>query len=78
MAADRVLLALRGLGTMLLTTLYGIVDIGFIPKVFLGISFSGIVVSASCYLYTEFALRPVAALRVHRDRRAGQRGRAVV
>ena len=30
-------------------------------SVLLGISFPGIVVSASCYLFTEFALRPVAA-----------------
>ncbi|MFV9635508.1 adenylate/guanylate cyclase domain-containing protein [Mycobacterium neumannii] len=57
----RVLLALWGVGTALITTLYGLVDPNFIPKVALGISFPGIVVSASCYLFTEFALRPVAA-----------------
>jgi adenylate cyclase len=57
----RVLLALWGLGTVLLTTAYGLVDTSFIPKVVLGVSFPGIVVSASCYLFTEFALRPVAA-----------------
>jgi adenylate cyclase len=57
----RVLLALWGAGTALLTALYGLVDTDFIPKVLLGVSFSGIVVSASCYLFTEFALRPVAA-----------------
>ena len=45
----------------MLTTLYGLVDTDYIPKVLLGVSFSGIVVSASCYLFTEFALRPVAA-----------------
>ena len=39
----------------------GWLDTDFIPKVLLGVSFSGIVVSASCYLFTEFALRPVAA-----------------
>jgi len=54
-------LALWGLGTVLLTTLYGLQDTEFIPKWLLGVSFSGIVVSASCYLFTEFALRPVAA-----------------
>jgi class 3 adenylate cyclase len=57
----RVLLMLWGGGTALLTLLYGLQDTDYIPKVFLGISFPGIVVSASCYLFTEFALRPVAA-----------------
>jgi adenylate cyclase len=57
----RVLLVLWGVGTALLTTLYGLQDARFIPKFLLGISFPGIVVSASCYLFTEFALRPVAA-----------------
>ena len=37
-------------------------DTDFIPKVRCWASaFRGIVVSASCYLFTEFALRPVAA-----------------
>jgi class 3 adenylate cyclase len=57
----RVLLILWGIGTVVLTTLYASVDTDFIPKWLLGISFPGIVVSASCYLFTEFALRPVAA-----------------
>jgi adenylate cyclase len=57
----RVLLVLWGVGTVLLTILYGLQDTNFIPKVLLGVSFPGIVVSASCYLFTEFALRPVAA-----------------
>ena len=57
----RVLLVLWGGGTVVLTTLYGMQNTSFIPKVLLGISFPGIVVSASCYLFTEFALRPVAA-----------------
>jgi adenylate cyclase len=57
----RVLLILWGAGTILITTCYGLVDTNFIPKALLGISFPGIVVSASCYLFTEFALRPVAA-----------------
>ena len=57
----RVLLVLWGVGTALITTLYALVDTNYIPKVLLGISFSGIVVSACCYLFTEFALRPVAA-----------------
>jgi adenylate cyclase len=57
----RVLLALWGGGTVVLTIIYGLQDTNYIPKVLLGISFPGIVVSASCYLFTEFALRPVAA-----------------
>jgi class 3 adenylate cyclase/MFS family permease len=57
----RVLLALWGAGTVLLTSLYALNNTNFIPKVALGISFPGLVVSASCYLFTEFALRPVAA-----------------
>jgi adenylate cyclase len=57
----RVLLSLWGLGTALLTTLFGLVDTDYIPKFLLGISFPGIVVSVSCHLFTEFALRPVAA-----------------
>ena len=54
-------MVLWGVGTALITTLYALVDTNYIPKVLLGISFSGIVVSACCYLFTEFALRPVAA-----------------
>ncbi|WP_319447756.1 MULTISPECIES: adenylate/guanylate cyclase domain-containing protein [unclassified Mycobacterium] len=57
----RVLLILWGVGTILITTSYGLVDSSFIPKALLGISFPGIVVSASCYLFTEFAMRPFAA-----------------
>ncbi|MDX1891541.1 adenylate/guanylate cyclase domain-containing protein [Mycolicibacterium sp. 050158] len=57
----RVLLILWGIGAVVLTTAYGLVDTQFIPKWLLGVSFPGIVVAASCYLFTEFALRPVAA-----------------
>lgn len=57
----RVLLFLWGVGAVVLTTLYALVDTDYIPKWLLGISFPGIVVSACCYLITEFALRPVAA-----------------
>ena len=46
----RVLLVLWGGGTIVLTLLYGLQDTDYIPKVLLGISFPGIVVSASCYL----------------------------
>jgi adenylate cyclase len=57
----RVVLFLWAVGTVLITTAYALVDTDFIPKQALGIGFSGIVVSTSCYLFTEFALRPVAA-----------------
>jgi adenylate cyclase len=57
----RVVLALWALGTALITIMYGTISSAYIPKVLIGISFSGIVVCASCYLLTEFALRPVAA-----------------
>jgi adenylate cyclase len=57
----RVLLVLWGGGTIVLTLLFGLQDTNYIPKVLLGVSFPGIVVSASCYLFTEFALRPIAA-----------------
>jgi adenylate cyclase len=48
-------------GTIVLTTLYGLVDPEFIPKILFSVGFCGIGVSAACYLFTEFALRPVAA-----------------
>jgi adenylate cyclase len=48
------------IGTILFATLYGRVNTDYIPKFLFGISFSGIVVSASCYFAAEFALRPVA------------------
>ncbi len=52
---------LWAIGTALFATLYGRINVDFIPKTVFGISFSGIVVSASCYFVAEFALRPVAA-----------------
>lgn len=52
---------LWGVGTALFTTLYGLADTAFIPRFLFAVGFSGIVVSTSCYLFTEFALRPVAA-----------------
>jgi adenylate cyclase len=56
-----ILLVLWGVGTALLTTLYGLADTRFIPRYLFAVGFSGIVVSTGCYLLTEFALRPVAA-----------------
>jgi adenylate cyclase len=54
-------LVLWGIGTALSTTLYGLVNQAFIPRLLFSVGFSGIVVATSCYLVTEFALRPVAA-----------------
>jgi adenylate cyclase len=54
-------LFLWGVGTALLTTLYGLVNNLFIPIVGFCVGFCGILVATFCYLFTEFALRPVAA-----------------
>jgi adenylate cyclase len=54
-------LALWGIGAALLTTLYGLADSTFIPIVGFSVSFVGILVATASYLFTEFALRPVAA-----------------
>jgi len=48
-------------GTALLTTLYGLADSTFIPIVGFSVSICGILVATASYLFTEFALRPVAA-----------------
>jgi len=58
----KVHLILWGVGTALFTTLYGLQNTTFIPKFLFTISFAGVVVATACYLLTEFALRPVAAL----------------
>lgn len=54
-------LALWGVGTALLTTLYGLVDTVFIPRFLFSVAFPGVIVATAGYLTTEFALRPVAA-----------------
>ena len=54
-------LILWGIGTALLTTVYGLADSRFIPQFLFSVGFSGLVVAAGCYLLAEFALRPVAA-----------------
>jgi adenylate cyclase len=56
-----VVLTLWGLGTGLLTTLYGLANKLFIPIVLFCVGICGILVATACYLFTEFALRPVAA-----------------
>jgi adenylate cyclase len=54
-------LILWGVGAVLLTTLYGMQDVAFVPRFLFSVGFSGVVVATACYLVTEFALRPVAA-----------------
>jgi adenylate cyclase len=56
-----VTLILWGIGAALMTTLYGMVNTLFIPQELFSVSFCGVLVSTTCYLFTEFALRPVAA-----------------
>ncbi len=52
---------LWGVGTALLTTLYGFYDTDFIPRVGLVLAFCGLVVATTSYLAAEFALRPISA-----------------
>jgi adenylate cyclase len=49
------------LGALLLTTVYGMYDTDFIPRLALAVPFCGLLVATAAYLFTEFALRPVAA-----------------
>jgi class 3 adenylate cyclase len=56
-----VTLILWGFGAALMTTLYGLANTLFIPQELFSVSFCGVLVSTACYLFTEFALRPVAA-----------------
>ncbi len=54
-------LVLWGVGTVLLTALYGMVHHAFIPRYLLAVGFSGLLVATASFLAAEFALRPVAA-----------------
>lgn len=54
-------LILWGIGTVLSTTLYGLVNTMFIPRFLIVASFCGVLVATASYLLAEFALRPVAA-----------------
>ncbi|GFG62562.1 adenylate cyclase [Mycobacterium kubicae] len=69
---------LWAIGTIMFATLYGRVDSNYIPKMVFGISFSGIVVSASCYFVAEFALRPVAAQALQAGRAPERSGPGVM
>ncbi|MGE2716659.1 adenylate/guanylate cyclase domain-containing protein [Mycolicibacterium litorale] len=57
----RMLLVFWGVGTALLTVLYGLQNSAFIPRFLFAVGFPGIVVATACYLITEFSLRPIAA-----------------
>ncbi len=54
-------LILWGSGAVLLTTLYGLVNVLFVPRFLFVVGFCGVLVATGSYLATEFALRPVAA-----------------
>ncbi|MCV7319361.1 adenylate/guanylate cyclase domain-containing protein [Mycolicibacterium confluentis] len=54
-------LALWGVGTVLLAVLYGIYDGLFVPRFLFAVGICGVMVATFAYLFTEFALRPVAA-----------------
>lgn len=54
-------LAFWGVAVLLFTTLYGMSDTIFIPIVGATVAICGVLVATACYLFTEFALRPVAA-----------------
>ncbi|WP_204800645.1 adenylate/guanylate cyclase domain-containing protein [Mycobacterium riyadhense] len=48
-------------GAVLLATLYGLANRLFIPIILFTVSICGVLVATNSYLFTEFALRPVAA-----------------
>lgn len=50
-----------GSGLVVLTTLYGLVEVEVVTKVAFTIALTGITICAFCYLLSQFALRPVAA-----------------
>src|SRR6201997_4610904 len=54
-------LILWGVGAVLLLTLYGLVNVMFIPRFLFAVGFCGGLVATGSYLLAEFALRPVAA-----------------
>lgn len=54
-------LAFWGLAVVLFTLLYGMSNSIFIPIVGATVAICGVLVATACYLFTEFALRPVAA-----------------
>lgn len=75
--------ALWGIGLVLFTTMFGVVDPNTVPKVSITILLSGATVCGFVYLFTEFALRPIAARALEagapqRHRFAGTTGRVML
>lgn len=66
---------LWGVGTVVMTVGYGIINPELIPKTALVIGLSGVVVCAISYQITEFALRPAAAAALEAGFRAPRKGR---
>ncbi|WP_156685815.1 adenylate/guanylate cyclase domain-containing protein [Mycobacterium sp. Marseille-P9652] len=54
-------LILWGVGAVVLTTLYGLVNTLFIPRFLIAVGICGVLVATGSYLLAEFALRPAAA-----------------
>lgn len=54
-------LILWGVGAVVLTTLYGLINTLFIPRFLIAVGICGILVATGSYLLAEFALRPAAA-----------------
>ncbi|MGD1238175.1 adenylate/guanylate cyclase domain-containing protein [Mycobacterium seoulense] len=54
-------LILWGVGAVVLTTLYGLINTLFIPRFLIAVGICGILVATASYLLAEFALRPAAA-----------------
>lgn len=54
-------IVLWDVGAILLATLYGMANRLFIPFMLFTVSITGVLVATNSYLFTEFALRPVAA-----------------
>jgi len=61
-------LILWGVGTALLTTLYGMANTMFVPRFLFVVGISGVMVATFSYLLTEFALRPFAAVALEAGR----------
>ncbi|UYP20357.1 adenylate/guanylate cyclase domain-containing protein [Rhodococcus sp. Z13] len=75
--------ALWFIGLVLFTTSFGIIDPQTIPKVSLTITLAGVTVCGFAYMFTEFALRPIAARALEagmprRPRLAGTTGRVML
>ncbi|CCC26414.1 putative adenylate cyclase (ATP pyrophosphate-lyase), partial [Mycobacterium tuberculosis variant africanum GM041182] len=54
-------LILWDIGGALLATLYGLANRVFVTIILFSVTICGVLVATNCYLFTEFALRPVAA-----------------